>query len=81
MKEYWNKPDKTAEVFHLDSQGQLWFRTGDVTPALHGAIWRMSSVVHRLVQPTKMGSFTSKTALKTSSYVEVALALLELWRV
>lgn len=30
MKEYWQKPDKTAEVFHIDGQGQLWFRSGDV---------------------------------------------------
>ena len=78
MKEYWNKPDKTAEVFHLDSQGQLWFRTGDVNPALDAELWRMSSVMHRLALSMKMGSFTSKIVLKTSSYVEVALAMLEL---
>mmetsp|Transcript_59010 Transcript_59010/g.111156 ORF Transcript_59010/g.111156 Transcript_59010/m.111156 type:complete len:596 (-) Transcript_59010:35-1822(-) len=30
MKEYWGKPEKTAEVFHFDKEGQLWFRTGDL---------------------------------------------------
>merc|ERR1712151_1489927 len=30
MKEYWGKPDKTAEVFHIDEDGQLWFRSGDI---------------------------------------------------
>merc|ERR1712070_1178319 len=28
--EYWGKPDKTAEVFHIDDLGKLWFRTGDL---------------------------------------------------
>lgn len=30
MKEYWGKPDKTAEVFHIDAEGKLWFRSGDI---------------------------------------------------
>mmetsp|Transcript_25391 Transcript_25391/g.55236 ORF Transcript_25391/g.55236 Transcript_25391/m.55236 type:complete len:615 (+) Transcript_25391:172-2016(+) len=30
MKEYWGKPDKTAEVFHFDEDGKLYFRTGDL---------------------------------------------------
>jgi len=30
MLEYWGKPDKTAEVFHVDEDGKLWFRTGDL---------------------------------------------------
>merc|ERR1712187_427564 len=30
MKEYWGKPDKTAEVFHIDDSGQLWFRSGAI---------------------------------------------------
>eukprot|EP00931_Biecheleriopsis_adriatica_P051461 TRINITY_DN29847_c0_g1_i1.p1 TRINITY_DN29847_c0_g1~~TRINITY_DN29847_c0_g1_i1.p1 ORF type:complete len:594 (+),score=135.83 TRINITY_DN29847_c0_g1_i1:50-1831(+) len=30
MKEYWQKPDKTAEVFHVDEEGKLWFRSGDI---------------------------------------------------
>merc|ERR1711972_373940 len=30
MKEYWGKLDKTAEVFHIDEGGKLWFRTGDL---------------------------------------------------
>eukprot|EP00928_Gymnodinium_smaydae_P069945 TRINITY_DN5387_c0_g2_i2.p1 TRINITY_DN5387_c0_g2~~TRINITY_DN5387_c0_g2_i2.p1 ORF type:complete len:164 (+),score=40.97 TRINITY_DN5387_c0_g2_i2:156-647(+) len=30
MKEYWQKPDKTAEVFHIDELGRLWFRSGDI---------------------------------------------------
>ncbi|CAK9006001.1 unnamed protein product [Durusdinium trenchii] len=30
MKEYWRKPDKTSEVFHIDEHGQLWFRSGDI---------------------------------------------------
>mmetsp|Transcript_56287 Transcript_56287/g.119805 ORF Transcript_56287/g.119805 Transcript_56287/m.119805 type:complete len:587 (-) Transcript_56287:174-1934(-) len=30
FKEYWNKPDKTAEAFHFDEDGALWFRTGDL---------------------------------------------------
>ena len=28
--EYYNKPDKTKEAFHFDSEGQLWFRSGDI---------------------------------------------------
>lgn len=27
---YWRKPDKTAEVFHIDDHGDLWFRSGDI---------------------------------------------------
>eukprot|EP00747_Dinoflagellata_sp_TGD_P143113 gnl/TRDRNA2_/TRDRNA2_176343_c2_seq1.p1 gnl/TRDRNA2_/TRDRNA2_176343_c2~~gnl/TRDRNA2_/TRDRNA2_176343_c2_seq1.p1 ORF type:complete len:240 (-),score=53.16 gnl/TRDRNA2_/TRDRNA2_176343_c2_seq1:544-1263(-) len=30
MKEYWRKPDKTADAFHIDEAGQLWFRSGDL---------------------------------------------------
>jgi long-chain acyl-CoA synthetase len=30
MREYWNKPDKTAEVFHFDAEGRLWFKSGDL---------------------------------------------------
>mmetsp|Transcript_57015 Transcript_57015/g.124723 ORF Transcript_57015/g.124723 Transcript_57015/m.124723 type:complete len:616 (+) Transcript_57015:75-1922(+) len=30
LKEYWNKPEKTAEVFHIDEEGALWFRSGDL---------------------------------------------------
>mmetsp|Transcript_36779 Transcript_36779/g.84698 ORF Transcript_36779/g.84698 Transcript_36779/m.84698 type:complete len:589 (-) Transcript_36779:24-1790(-) len=30
MREYWKKPDKTSEVFHIDAEGRLWFRTGDI---------------------------------------------------
>mmetsp|Transcript_18594 Transcript_18594/g.43448 ORF Transcript_18594/g.43448 Transcript_18594/m.43448 type:complete len:598 (-) Transcript_18594:132-1925(-) len=30
MQEYWRKPDKTAEAFHVDEHGELWFRTGDI---------------------------------------------------
>ncbi|CAJ1411401.1 unnamed protein product [Effrenium voratum] len=30
MQEYWQKPDKTAEVFYIDEHGELWFRTGDL---------------------------------------------------
>mmetsp|Transcript_2775 Transcript_2775/g.6902 ORF Transcript_2775/g.6902 Transcript_2775/m.6902 type:complete len:594 (-) Transcript_2775:132-1913(-) len=30
MKEYWGKPDKTAEAFHIDEEGRLWFRSGDL---------------------------------------------------
>jgi len=30
MKEYHGKPDKTNEVFHIDEEGLLWFRTGDL---------------------------------------------------
>lgn len=30
MQGYWKKPDKTAEVFHFDAEGKLWFRTGDI---------------------------------------------------
>lgn len=30
MTEYWNKPDKTREAFHLDEEGALWLRTGDI---------------------------------------------------
>jgi len=30
MQEYWRKPDKTAEVFHIDDHGDLWFRSGDI---------------------------------------------------
>lgn len=30
MKEYWRKPDATAEVFHVDGEGKLWLRTGDI---------------------------------------------------
>lgn len=27
---YYNRPDKTAEAFHVDSEGVLWFRSGDI---------------------------------------------------
>ncbi len=27
---YWNAPDKTAEAFSLDGEGNRWFRTGDL---------------------------------------------------
>jgi len=30
MLEYWGKPDKTDEVFHVDADGKLWFRSGDL---------------------------------------------------
>lgn len=30
MSEYYKKPDKTAEAFHIDKEGKLWIRTGDV---------------------------------------------------
>jgi len=30
MQEYFKKPDKTAEAFHIDKEGKLWMRTGDV---------------------------------------------------
>ncbi|CAE7195108.1 lcfA, partial [Symbiodinium natans] len=30
MQEYWRKPDKTMEAFHVDEHGELWFRTGDI---------------------------------------------------
>merc|ERR1719230_218542 len=30
MLEYYKKPDKTAEAFHIDKEGKLWMRTGDV---------------------------------------------------
>jgi len=30
MQEYWRKPDRTAEAFHVDEHGELWFRTGDI---------------------------------------------------
>merc|ERR1712007_7404 len=30
MKEYWGKLDKTREVFHIDNDGRLWFRSGDI---------------------------------------------------
>lgn len=30
MQEYWRKPSKTAEVFHIDDHGHLWFRSGDI---------------------------------------------------
>merc|ERR1712178_497265 len=30
MECYLNKPDKTREAFHMDEQGQIWFRTGDL---------------------------------------------------
>ena len=30
MSHYLNQPRKTAEAFHMDSDGKLWFRTGDI---------------------------------------------------
>ena len=30
MKEYWSLPDLNAKVFHTDSAGRKWYRTGDV---------------------------------------------------
>lgn len=30
MSEYWNKPDKTRDAFHIDEGGALWMRTGDI---------------------------------------------------
>jgi len=30
MYRYWRKPSKTAEVFHIDDHGHLWFRSGDI---------------------------------------------------
>eukprot|EP00041_Stephanoeca_diplocostata_P017794 m.365808 g.365808 ORF g.365808 m.365808 type:complete len:377 (-) comp20820_c1_seq6:295-1425(-) len=30
MLEYHNRPEKTAEAFHIDDDGTLWFRSGDI---------------------------------------------------
>ena len=29
MKEYWNAPDRTAEVMKPDNNGKVWMHTGD----------------------------------------------------
>jgi amino acid adenylation domain-containing protein len=30
MVGYWNRPERTAESFHVDAMGRRWYRTGDV---------------------------------------------------
>lgn len=30
MTGYWNQPEMNAKVFHVDSRGERWYRTGDV---------------------------------------------------
>lgn len=30
MRGYWSSPEKSAEAFHVDADGERWYRTGDV---------------------------------------------------
>merc|ERR1719330_2215065 len=30
MREYYGKPKQTADAFHIDTDGKLWFRSGDL---------------------------------------------------
>jgi amino acid adenylation domain-containing protein len=36
MRGYWNLPERSAEAFHVDANGERWYRTGDIVREVDG---------------------------------------------
>ena len=50
MTGYWNRPERTAESFHIDPAGRRWYRTGDVVADEGNGVFRFLGRRDRMVK-------------------------------
>ncbi|HNB51085.1 MAG TPA: amino acid adenylation domain-containing protein [Anaerolineales bacterium] len=63
MEGYWNLPERTANAFWIDAQGQKWYKTGDIvleeTDAVYTYISRRDRMVKKRGYRVELGEIES----------------------